>query len=204
MNYEKIGQLIRQLRVEKGLTQEALAETLHVSNKTISKWECGNGCPEVSLFPALSAALEVDFATLFSGNLEQKQKNSGNFRHLKFYICPNCGNIITSITPANISCCGKMLQPQTAQKAEGENTLQVEWIDSEYFISSQHEMSREHYITCVGLLSSDQLILRKLYPEWDMQVRIAPTAGAHLIWHCSQHGLFYQTLPKPVRQASNR
>lgn len=203
MNYEKIGQLIRQLRTEKGLTQEALAEMLHVSNKTISKWECGNGCPEVSLFPALSTALEVDFSALFSGNLEEKQKNSGNFKHLKFYICPNCGNIIAAVAPTSVSCCGKMLQPLTAQKAEGE-ALNVEWIENEYFISSQHEMTRDHYITCVGLLSSDQLLLRKLYPEWDLQVRMPPLVGAHLIWHCSRHGLFYQLLPRPVRQPRNR
>lgn len=204
MNYEKIGQLIRQLRTEKGLTQEALAKILHVTNKTISKWECGNGCPEVSLFPALSATLEVDFSALFSGNLEEKQKNSGNFRHLNFYICLNCGNIVTSVAPTSIACCGKMLQPLTTQKAEGENTLQIEWMDDEYFISSQHEMTRDHYITCVGLMSSDQLILRKLYPEWDLQVRMPPTAGAQLIWHCSRHGLFYQMLPRPVRQPRNR
>lgn len=203
MNYEKIGQLIRQLRTEKSLTQEALAEILHVSNKTVSKWECGNGCPELSLFPALSAALEVDFSALFSGNLEEKQKNSGNFKHLKFYICPNCGNMITAITSTSVSCCGKMLQPLTAKKAE-EEALNVEWIENEYFISSQHEMTRDHYITCVGLLSSDQLLLRKLYPEWDVQVRLPRAIGAQLIWHCSQHGLFYQPLPRPVRQPRNR
>lgn len=203
MNYEKIGQLIRQLRTEKGLTQEALAEMLHVSNKTISKWECGNGCPELSLFPALSAALEVDFSALFSGNLEEKQKNSGNFKHLKFYICPNCGNMITAITSTSVSCCGKMLQPLTAKKAE-EEALNVEWIENEYFISSQHEMTRDHYITCVGLLSSDQLLLRKVYPEWDLQIRMPSLVGAHLIWHCSRHGLFYQPLPRPVRQPRNR
>ena len=204
MDYEKIGQLIRQLRTEKGLTQESLAEILHVSNKTISKWECGNGCPEISLFPALSAALEVDFSSLFSGNLEEKQKISGNFRRLKFYICPNCGNIITAAAPTGITCCGKMLHPLTVQKAEGEEALTVEWADNEYFVSSQHEMSQEHYITCVGLLSSDQIILRKLYPEWDLQVRLPRAVGGQLFWHCSRHGLFYQPLPKPVRQPKNR
>lgn len=41
MNNEKIGALIAQLRKEKGLTQQELAERLHLSNKNISKWECG-------------------------------------------------------------------------------------------------------------------------------------------------------------------
>ena len=198
MNYEKIGQLIRRLRTERGLTQEQLAQLLHVSNKAISKWECGNGCPEVSLFPALSAALEVDFSALFSGNLEEKPKDSGNFRRIKFYYCPNCGNMITATSSVNVSCCGKLLLSMPLQQAEGEG-LQVELLDNEYFISSTHEMTREHYITCAVLLSSDQLVLKKLYPEWDVQIRMPRIAGAQLIWHCNQHGFFVQPLPQPKR-----
>ncbi len=203
MDHAKIGQLIRQLRTEKGMTQEALAEQLHVSNKAVSKWECGNGCPEISLFPALSSVLGADFSALLTGNLEKKQKNSGNFRRIKFYICPNCGNMVTATAVTSISCCGKLLQPLATQKAEGE-ALQVELIDNEFYISSHHEMTHEHYITCVALLSSDQLALRKLYPEWDLQVRMPRMAGAQLIWHCNQHGLFIQPLPQLKRTPRNR
>ena len=41
MDCNKVGQLILQLRKEKGLTQRSLAEQLGISNKTVSKWECG-------------------------------------------------------------------------------------------------------------------------------------------------------------------
>lgn len=41
MDCAKVGQLILQLRREKGLTQRQLADTLGISNKTASKWECG-------------------------------------------------------------------------------------------------------------------------------------------------------------------
>lgn len=41
MDCAKVGQLIMQLRKEKGLTQRQLAEQLNISNKTVSKWECG-------------------------------------------------------------------------------------------------------------------------------------------------------------------
>ena len=41
MNQSKIGAAIRQLRLERGLTQRQLAGDLHVSPKTVSKWECG-------------------------------------------------------------------------------------------------------------------------------------------------------------------
>lgn len=42
MDCAKVGQLILQLRREKGLTQRQLADTLSISNKTVSKWECGD------------------------------------------------------------------------------------------------------------------------------------------------------------------
>jgi len=41
MDHRKVGQLILQLRKEKGLTQQQLADRLNISNKAISKWECG-------------------------------------------------------------------------------------------------------------------------------------------------------------------
>ena len=50
MNQEKIGKFISELRKERGLTQEQLAEILHVSNKSISKWENSRCMPDLSLF----------------------------------------------------------------------------------------------------------------------------------------------------------
>ena len=46
MDNTKVGQLILQLRKEKGLTQQQLADRLNISNKAISKWECGHGAPD--------------------------------------------------------------------------------------------------------------------------------------------------------------
>lgn len=53
MDCVKIGHLISQLRKEKKLTQQNLADSLGISNKTISKWECGLGCPDLSLWSDL-------------------------------------------------------------------------------------------------------------------------------------------------------
>ena len=46
MDQEKIGVFISTLRKEHGMTQQQLADAIGVSNKTISKWECGKGMPE--------------------------------------------------------------------------------------------------------------------------------------------------------------
>ena len=54
MDNEKIGNLISQLRKEKNLTQKNLADKLNVTNKAISKWETGNGLPEISILKSLA------------------------------------------------------------------------------------------------------------------------------------------------------
>ena len=202
MDYQKIGSLIRKLRTEKCMTQVELAEILHVSGKTVSKWECGSGCPEVSMFPALSKVLDVDFAALFAGETVEKPTDSGNLRRLQFYICPLCGNMITATSGTTISCCGKVLLPQKLQRAGEE--VQAELVDHEYYICSNHEMNRNHYITFIALRSSEQLLLRKLYPEWNIDLRMPYMPGATLIWHCNQHGLYYQPLPQYQRNPRKR
>lgn len=73
MNYEKTGHLIAERRLERGLTQAQLAEKLGVSNRTISKWECGKGFPDVSLLEPLSSELELSLQALISGEAEAVQ-----------------------------------------------------------------------------------------------------------------------------------
>ena len=57
MDCKKIGALIYSLRKEKSLTQKQLADQIFVSDKAVSKWERGLGCPDVTLLPALSEVL---------------------------------------------------------------------------------------------------------------------------------------------------
>ena len=96
MNNIKIGNLIYTLRKEKQLTQLQLAERMNISDKTVSKWERGLGCPDISLLPDLSKILEVNLEELLSGKLDINAITGGNMKKTKFYICPQCGNIITS------------------------------------------------------------------------------------------------------------
>ena len=61
------GKFIAQMRKEQGLTQRDLAEKLLISDKTVSKWECGNGLPEVSLMMPLCELLGITVNELLSG-----------------------------------------------------------------------------------------------------------------------------------------
>ena len=126
MDCAKTGALIRQLRLERKLTQKALAEQLNVNPKTVSKWECGMGCPDISLLPALSGALGVQTDRLLSGDLEKNSLVPGNMKQTKFYVCPACGSIAASAGNIQAACCGKALAPLTGKKAAPEEKLHLE------------------------------------------------------------------------------
>lgn len=67
MDSKKTGAFIAMLRKEKKLTQMELAQLLHVSDKTISKWETGRGMPDTALLKPLSEALGVSIGELLTG-----------------------------------------------------------------------------------------------------------------------------------------
>lgn len=194
MDCDKTGKLIRRLRRERGLTQVRLAEELGVSDKAVSKWERGGGFPDVSLLGDLSKALGVDPADLLSGQLPENDQTGGSMKNLKFYICPQCGNVITAAAEASISCCGRRLEALDARKAEPEDKLGCELIDNSYFISTDHPMTKVDYIAFAALLTGDTLILKRTYPEWDFQVRIPRIGHGRLVWYSEKDGLRYQLI----------
>ena len=192
MDCVKVGKLILQLRKEKGLTQKQVADQLNISNKTISKWERGMGCPDLSLLPELSDVFQVGLDQLLTGELDAREALGGNMKKTAFYICPDCGNVVAAMADAAVSCCGKRLEASQPQKAEGEDRLTVETVENDLFITSGHPMDKDHYITFAALLTGDSLILRRQYPEWGLQVRLPAIGHGRLLWCCSRHGLFYQ------------
>lgn len=69
MDQIKIGKFIQQRRKEQNLTQRQIAEKLLISDKTVSKWETGNGLPEVSLMLPLCELLSISVNELLCGEL---------------------------------------------------------------------------------------------------------------------------------------
>lgn len=67
MNLEKMGAFILEKRKQKGLTQKELADMLHLSNRTISKWECGKGIPDSAIMMELCSILGISVNELLSG-----------------------------------------------------------------------------------------------------------------------------------------
>ena len=59
MNQEKIGKFIAEARKKKNLTQQELADKLGLTYKDVSKWECGKGLPDVSLYKDICNILDI-------------------------------------------------------------------------------------------------------------------------------------------------
>lgn len=68
MDTIKTGRLIADKRKQKGYTQQQLAELLNLSNKTISKWESGAGCPDISNLEALADIFGITVDELLKGS----------------------------------------------------------------------------------------------------------------------------------------
>lgn len=71
MDNKKIGEFIKKKRKEKGLTQQALGDLVGVSFKAVSKWECGNSIPDISILTKVCEILEISIEEL----LDAKDKN---------------------------------------------------------------------------------------------------------------------------------
>ena len=69
MNSIKTGKLIGALRTSKGMTQKQLADKINISDKAVSKWERGDGCPDVSILPVLAQTLGVEVDNILNGEL---------------------------------------------------------------------------------------------------------------------------------------
>lgn len=74
MNQEKIGKFILNLRKEKNMTQQELAEKLKVTDRAISNWENGKNMPDLSLFKSICDVFDITINELLSGEKLQKDE----------------------------------------------------------------------------------------------------------------------------------
>jgi len=190
MDCKKVGNMILGIRKEKGLTQKQLADAMNISDKTISKWERGLGCPDVSLLCELSLILGVNIEKILLGDLDPNESDGGNMKKIKFYVCANCGNILTALGDAEISCCGRKLSPLVAKPHDDIHQLKIEEIEEDYYITFSHEMTKKHYISFVAYVTYDRFLLVKLYPEQGGEVRFPKMNDGIILFYCTEHGLW--------------
>ena len=109
MKSKDVGEKIAELRKKQNRTQKQLAEELGVTNKAVSKWETGEGYPDIVLLPDISYVLKISIDELLDNNpfkenakleymesLQKRQESNNKIRALKNAIC--CGFIVLFIS----------------------------------------------------------------------------------------------------------
>lgn len=184
------GTVIRRLREGKKMTQEELAEKLYVSGKAVSKWETGQGFPDISLIEPLAKALDISVIELLSGECITNRNRACNIAKSKFYVCPVCGNVMWATGNALIGCCGLTLPSLEAEKADITHNIQIETVEDEYYICIDHPMTKEHYISFIVAVSDSGIQLVKMYAEGNAEARFKKSRVKYIYAYCNRHGLF--------------
>ena len=167
MNQYVTGTVIRELREKNKMTQLQLADKLGVSDKTISKWETGKGYPDITLLEPIAKAFRISVTELISG-----------------------GNAIHSMGEAAIHCHGILLTPLIAEATDEHHMIFIDRVEDEYYVRIDHSMTKEHYISFVAAVSSDEIQMVKLYPEGASEARFKIRGVKKILFYCNRDGLF--------------
>ena len=116
--------------------------------------------------------------------------DGGNVKKTKFYVCKECGNLLTSVGNAEIVCCGRKLSPLSSHQPDETHRLTIETMEDEYYITFSHPMTKEHYISFVSYVRFDRVLTVKLYPEQEGALRFPQMRGGKMYYYCNTHGLF--------------
>ena len=190
MDLNKTGKLLCYLRKAKGMTQKEVADKLGIVPKTVSKWETGHGFPDVSSVSKLAEVLGVSTDAILFGTLSKNTEDIGNMKKIKFYVCAECGNILTQTGNGEMVCCGKKLSALQCGKTDEKHNIQIEEIEDDYYITWQHPMKKEHYIHFIAYVRFDRVLLIKLYPEQNGEIRFPKMYGGKIYYYCNKDGLF--------------
>lgn len=191
MDRKQTGELLSRLRRERGMTQRELAEILHISAQAVSKWERGQGCPDVSLLSALAEIFGVSVERLLAGDLSPETADGGNMKRMKFYVCPDCGNVLTAAGGGELHCCGRRLEPLTARPADADHGVSAAEVEEDWYITFRHPMEKDHFFRFAAYVTMDRCLLVRLYPEQGGEFRIPRLrGGGKLYLCCSRDGLF--------------
>ena len=113
--------------------------------------------PDITLLEPIAGIFHISVTELIWGNAVRNANVSSNMLRSSFYVCPVCGNVIHGMGQAVITCHGIDLKPEEAEQTDEDHKIFVERIEDEYFVSIEHEMTKQHHISFIAALSSDRL-----------------------------------------------
>jgi len=172
---------------------EESAETIIAAKNGEQTDTVGEICDLIYHVMVLMAQQEIPLEKVLE-ELDRRSEKIGNLKKMKFFVCPHCGNVLTATGNAAIFCCGRKLEAEVEQK-DGMPDILVEDSDGDFFVTIDHPMEKEHFISFVACITGDRCYLQKLYPEQNAQLRMPRMAYGMLYVYCNNHGLF-RTLMK--------
>ena len=194
MRNEDTGALLRTLRREAGMTQAQAARQLGVSPQAVSKWEQGQGYPDVAVLPELARLFGVSLAGLLAGDLAPGPMEVGNMKRIQFYMCPDCGNILTAAGGGELHSCGRRLEPLKPRPADEAHAVTVQEVEEDWYVTFSHPMEKGHYLRFAAWAGLDRMMLVRLYPEQGGEFRLPQLRGGGKLYVCcSRDGLLEVT-----------
>ena len=115
-------------------------------------------------------------------------------KKIRFYVCKDCGNIITTASDAAVTCCGNKLTALLPKAADEADMLKVRDIGGEWHITADHEMTKDNYISFVAYVGDSCVMMFRQYPEWEVNIELPMLLAGRLVWYCDDCGLQYQEI----------
>ena len=67
-------------------------------------------------------------------------------KKIQFYVCPDCGNILTAAAGGQLACCGRRLEPLEVRSADPDHAVTVQEVEEDWYVTFRHPMDKGHYI----------------------------------------------------------
>ena len=153
---------------------------------------CVSATRNVDLAREWTYAGILDDVELLCGQEIVNSNRASNMLKSRFYVCPVCGNAVFARGEALISCCGIRLPALEAEEADPAHRLEIQKPEDELFVSADHPMSKDHYLSFIAYMTTDCCEMKVLYPEGNAEARFFFRGSGWLYYYCNQHGLFRQ------------
>ena len=86
----------------------------------------------------------------------------------------------------------------TAEECDDAHFMKIERVEDEFFISSNHEMTKSHFISFIAVVRDNSCEIIKMYPEGNCETRLKISRINDLYFYCNHHGLFKLNIKKAL------
>ncbi|MDD7768659.1 MAG: hypothetical protein PT936_07385, partial [Treponema sp.] len=115
---------------------------------------------------------------------------AGNMNRIKFYRCPTCGNLVTSVKEIEISCCGNKLIAVEAKSSEEKKYVPIiSEFDGQFSVRFDHPMTKDDFIANIITVQYDKIMVINLFAEQEAIVTLPQIKGLRIFLITSKDGL---------------